>query len=290
MEGTSCPCHTVYSMATHSRVLPVSNTGRDWSGHLRSDKGEGIMMIKITEHCSMGCTHCMNAAIPNNVHMEFDMFKKAVDFQNNYGGSMMLLTGGEPTEHPEFERFLEYSIEHALAFITIATNGIWLAGHYDYANHLCKDYKERIMWQVTADPRYYPHPVDLSLPVFKLDSIVCTDKVGPIYPMGRAKDNNIGSFNKASKCFNIRAVTRQVSPACDLGHIVSMMNIKGYFCTPHIAVDGSIKVGESDLCPPCSHIDKPEHEIRQDILKFRCHVCDEANANLPPEYKKLLGD
>lgn len=181
-------------------------------------------------------------------------------------------------------------MEHAMAYITVATNGIWLKKHYDYAAYLARDKRERVMWQVTADKRYYPNPVDLSLPVFKLDNMVCSDKIGPIYPMGRAKKNGIGAFNKASKCFNIRAITRQVSPACGLAHIISIMNIKGYFCTPHIGVDGTIKVGESDLCPPCSHIDKSEQEIKQDILNFRCHACDEVNDKLPPEYKKLLGD
>lgn len=289
MEDTSCPCHTAYSMATHSRVLPVSNTGRDWSGHLRSDKGEGIMMVKITEHCSMGCTHCMNAAMPNNVHMDFDTFKKAIRFQNKYGGIFLLLTGGEPTEHPQFQKFLEYALDNVNTPITVATNGIWMTEHEEYIRSLQDVYEERLMWQVSADPRYYPSPVNLMLPVFQLDSVVCSDKIGPIYPMGRAKENSIGHFNNASKCFNIRAVTRQMTRA-NLLEIITTMNTKGYFCTPHIAVDGSIKVGESDLCPPCSHIDKDERQIKQDILDFRCHKCDEVNNKLPLEYRKLLGD
>lgn len=238
----------------------------------------------------MWCTHCMNANTPNNVHMDFDTFKKAVEFQKKYGGIMMLLTGGEPTEHPEFKRFLEYAIENTMAYITIATNGTWMPQNYDYICYLNDAYRHRLLWQVSADKRYYPYPVDLSLPVFQVDNVVCSDTIGPIYPMGRAKENGLGAFNKASKCFNIRAITRQVSPVCGLSHIIDMMNMRGYFCTPHIATDGTIKLGESDLCPSCSHIDKTEDVIKQDILNFRCHACDEVNDKLPPEYRKLLGD
>lgn len=247
------------------------------------------MMIKITEHCSMECTHCMNAATPNNVHMDFDTFKKAIRFQNTHGGSFMILTGGEPTEHPMFKDFLKYALENTRAIVTVTTNGVWMTEHYDDVSNLYDMYDKRLAWQVTSDKRYYPHLIDLSLPVFKIGNVMTFDKIGsPIYPIGRAKD--MPSENKCSKCFNIRAITRQVSESTTLGIILGMMNVKGYFCTPHIAVNGDIKVGESDLCPPCSHIDKNEREIRQDILDFRCHKCDSINDKLPPEHKKLLGE
>ena len=249
-----------------------------------------IMMIKITEHCSMGCSHCMNAATPNNVHMDFDTFRKAIRFQKEHGGSFMLITGGEPTEHPQFKEFLRYALKNTVCLITVATNGVWMTQHEEYIRNLQDVYGDRLTWQVSADPRYYPSPVNLMLPVFQLDGVVTSDKIGPIYPMGRAEENGIGHFDKASKCFNIRAVARQVSLSCKLGHIIGIMNVKGFFCTPHIAVDGSIKVGESDLCPPCSHIDKPEDKIREDIRNFKCHKCDEVNNKLPKEYRELLGD
>ena len=51
------------------------------------------MMIKITEKCSMGCTHCMNDASKSGKHMSFDVFKDVIAFQKKYGTSFVILRG-----------------------------------------------------------------------------------------------------------------------------------------------------------------------------------------------------
>ena len=251
------------------------------------------MMIKITEHCSMGCTHCMNNATPNNKHMDFDTFKKAIDFQRKYGGPFVLITGGEPTEHPEFERFLGYALTYLKSFnnvlITVTTNGIWLQNHKRFVHDLQYYYGNAIMFQVTSDKRYYPTLIDLSLPVFNYDNVVVCDEIEHIYPQGRAIDNNLEWESKCSKCFNVRAITNQVEIK-DLSTIIGIMALKAKFCTPHISIDGHIKLGESDLCPNCSHIDKTHDEIINDILNFRCDKCNIINSKLPENYKKLIGE
>ena len=248
------------------------------------------MMIKITAKCSMGCSHCMNSATANGKHMDFDTFKKVVEFQNKYGGPFCMLTGGEPSEHPEFQRFLEYAVQHMpYTFITVATNGLWMTIHPDFVAYCMVRYGLRILFQVSHDPQYYPIPVDLSLPVFQMQNVVVIDKIPKIYPQGRALDNNIPWDAKGSKCFNVRAVANQVEFK-SLGHIISILAVKEKICTPHIAIDGSIKLGESDLCPPCSHIDKPHDDIMQDILNFRCQKCQHVNRNLESHYRQLIGE
>jgi MoaA/NifB/PqqE/SkfB family radical SAM enzyme len=64
------------------------------------------MMIKITEKCSMGCSHCMNNATPNGKHMVDATFVKVIKFQKKYGGPFCMITGGEPSEHPMFKQYL----------------------------------------------------------------------------------------------------------------------------------------------------------------------------------------
>ncbi len=248
------------------------------------------MMIKITEKCSMGCTHCMNRATPNGNHMDFDTFMKAIAFQKEYGGSFCLITGGEPTEHPAFEHFLGYAVS-ALpkCFITVATNGLWMTQNERFIKLVHETHGDRVLFQVTSDPRYYPTPVDLNHPVFKYDNVVTCDIVPQIYPQGRALDNNLPWTAKACKCFNVRAIPRQIVVK-DLGMIIAMLAVKGKFCTPHISIDGHIKVGESDLCPNCSHIDKPANEIVLDILQFKCGQCNHVNCNLSQEFKELIGE
>lgn len=248
------------------------------------------MMIKITEHCSMGCTHCMNNATPNNKHMDFDTFKKVIDFQKRYGGPFCIISGGEPTEHPSFPYFLGYAMENLRqCYVTITTNGLWMQEHADFIIGMDNIHSNRLMFQVTNDERFYPTPIDWTNPVFQLDNVITCDKIQQIYPQGRAVDNNLEWESKACKCFNVRAITNQVSVK-DLRLIISMLALKAKFCTPHITIDGHIKLGESDLCPNCSHIDKPEEEIIRDILSFRCNGCKHINDSLPQEYKKVIGE
>lgn len=248
------------------------------------------MMIKITEKCSMGCTHCMNCATPEGQHMDFDTFMKAIAFQKRYGGSFCLITGGEPTEHPAFAFFLGYAVKALpYCFITVATNGLWLMENCDIVQSICKHHGDRILFQVTNDPRYYPIPLDTTHPVFQLDNVMLCNEVPQIYPQGRALENNLPWTAKACKCFNIRAIPQQIQVKA-LEIIISMMALKGKYCTPHISIDGHIKLGESDLCPNCSHIDKTGDEIVQDILNFTCSGCNHVTCNLSKELRNLIGE
>ena len=250
------------------------------------------MLIKITQHCSMNCSHCMNDAKPNNHHMSWDTYRKAIQFQLRYGGPLCILCGGEPTEHPQFTDFLEYALYNRLA-VTVATNGVWMQNNYDYVKKIQDNYGPYAMWQVSNDPKYYRVHIDTSLPVFHLEHVIICSEIEHIYPMGRAKQNNIPWEAKASKCFNVRAVTKQLvlrPGKVTLENIIYTLNSNHYFCTPHIGFDGSIVLGESDLCPPCSHIDDSEEKIITNILNFRCHQCDFINDKLAPMYKVLIND
>lgn len=239
----------------------------------------------------MGCSHCMNNALPNNKHMDFETFKKAIEFQSKYGTFNCIISGGEPTEHPDFINFLKYATEQLRnkAIIIVTTNGVWMQNNYDFIKYMFDTVSLSVIFQVTTVDEYYPIHIDTSLPVFSIPNVCVCTKIENMYPIGRAKDNNLPSTSKASKCFNIRAITSQVETK-NLAIIIAMLAVKGYFCTPHIDIYGNIKLGESDLCPSCSHIDKGSYEIIDDILNFRCNQCKEINSKLSEEYRKLIGD
>lgn len=247
------------------------------------------MMIKITEQCSMGCSHCMNNATPNGKHMDPKTFRRAIAFQKKYGGPFVIITGGEPTNHPRFIDYLLYAAnELSGCYITVTTNGIWMLSHASVIKEIWEKYGSHIMFQVTNDERYYPTPL-LSHSVFELENVILCDRVEHIYPQGRALENGLEWNSKASKCFNVRAITHQVNFK-DLRTIIGMLAVKGKFCTPHISIDGHIKLGESDLCPNCSHIDKTNNEIIDDIMNFRCNGCNHINSQLPKEYLEIIGE
>ena len=247
------------------------------------------MLIKITQKCSMGCTHCMNNALPTGKHMDFDTFVKAIDFQKKHNIPFCIISGGEPTEHPEFEKFLKYALQELPGtHITVTTNGVWLQKYESLVKDINDYYKNMVLFQVTSVPEYYPTKIDLSLPVFSIPNIVICREIESMYPQGRALDNNYPWTCKASRCTNIRLMAHQLG-FTGLSGVLLTMAMKGFFCTPHINIDGSIILGESDLCPKCSHIDKTDEEILDDILSFQCHSCDFINKKLPIEAKRILG-
>lgn len=247
------------------------------------------MMIKITQKCSMGCTHCMNDSGPNGKHMSFETFKYAIDFQNQYGAPNVMITGGEPFEHPEVLRFIDYAVRNVRnAVIEIATNGLFMQENHDFMYHYISAQmaaKVLLMYQVTNDPRYYPVKLYRDLPIWNLRNVVLIDKVERIYPQGRAR--NMPHKSTGSKCYNIRGIVAQ-SGETSLEANIGILAAANKFCTPHIGINGEIRLGESDLCPVCSNIWKAGEEIVKDIRNFQCHQCDFVNKNLPEQYRKII--
>lgn len=257
------------------------------------------MLIKITDKCSMGCTHCLSDCKPEGKHMTFETFQQAIKFNfDRAGDSPILISGGEPTEHPEIEKFLGYVLMYKklqeganlkrFVPITVTTNGLWLTEHMDFIKSLENDgtFSSDIMFQVVVDDRYYPvHVNEEVLSSSKL--IVIGHEVPAIYPQGRALQNNIPTNRKSSNCFNVRAIAKQIE-CPTLEKIITMQNLRGHMCTPHIDIDGNIKLGESRLCPVCSSIYKTDEEIVDDIIRFQCHQCDFINKNLPPLYRQFV--
>lgn len=66
---------------------------------------------------------------------------------------------------------------------------------------------------------------------------------------------------------------------------------KGKMCVPVIAPDGSIKLGESALCPPVASIYDTEDVIIDKIKHFHCRQCKIAwqklKENIPIAYQRL---
>ena len=67
------------------------------------------IQIDITNACNKRCSNCTRFCGNHNgsFFMDFDTFKRAINSLEGYDGVVGIM-GGEPTLHPEFERFITY--------------------------------------------------------------------------------------------------------------------------------------------------------------------------------------
>ena len=80
---------------------------------MKSPQDMRIIQIDITNACFHQCSNCTRFCGHHKkpFFMDYETFKKAVESFEGYRGTVGVM-GGEPTLHPEFERFLEYLNEH----------------------------------------------------------------------------------------------------------------------------------------------------------------------------------
>ncbi|MBR1647160.1 MAG: hypothetical protein IJ685_10340 [Selenomonadaceae bacterium] len=76
---------------------------------MRSPKDMGIIQIDITNACVHSCSNCTRFCGHHKkpFFMDFETFKHAVDSLKDFP-NMVGIIGGEPTLHPEFEKFVNY--------------------------------------------------------------------------------------------------------------------------------------------------------------------------------------
>lgn len=245
----------------------------------------------------MGCTHCLNNATPCGNSMSEETFVDVLDFiRTNEIDSHILITGGEPTEHPNFVGMMQrlgvyldtYYNERPVT-ITIATNGLWIQENPEEFLDLSRMLSRKclIHFQVSTDPRYYPTKIMTHKRIFRHPNISITESIDSIYPMGRARDNRISWNRKSPHCFNVRAIAKQI-PNPTIREICNILLEHGKICTPHIRYNGDIALGESDLCPTVSTIYNSDSEIVNSILDCKCMNCKEVIENIPETFRKFL--
>lgn len=255
------------------------------------------MMLKLTEHCTMGCTHCLNSATPNGHHMTEQVLLDSLAFlEKNIASRVLVVSGGEPTEHKDFEQMMKLIIDYVntrkfFVVVIVTTNGEAIIREPGKFRQYVRDSKFALEFQISTDSRYYPRSIPDSHPIYNEKGFnFIANRVADIYPLGRALDNDLPwdpSIIRSCKCFNVRALAKQITDAT-LMSIEAMLAAKGYLCTPHVGVNGEIRLGESDFCPVCASIYDDPKEIIEKIKKFKCNKCEHIDKNLAPIYRQFL--
>jgi len=234
------------------------------------------MLVRITHKCRMNCPHCMVEASPSGEHMTMETFRKIIDFIDSNTLSFMLVSGGEPMDHPRALEFLSVATER-LSRVVMLSNGMFLED-----DALREEVIRLGIWvQVTADPRFYKTRIEkFDHPLFRYE-----DRIRTIIPLGRAVANEIKCDKQAPTCFNLRSVTRSTG---DVREAIKFLRQGAKMCTPSINVDGTIVAGESPLCHKIGTIDSTPEELTANLERMRCNKCG-LEDKLSVMYKHAIG-
>jgi hypothetical protein len=208
--------------------------------------------------------------------MTHHTFEQALRFCRRYEPrpSLVLLSGGEPTEHPRFyDMVRQAGRELKRCVIIVASNGRWLDDDRVRDRYLDLG----VMFQVTNDPRFYPRPIRIVYhPNLKYEH-----RIGSVAPQGRAARNNIEGTRQSPGCFNLRSANLKLR----FGKAIQLLRTQRKFCTPAIEPDGSVTAGESTDCQRIGNVWDDEQTLTRGLYRHCwCRLVDQ----LPDDLQVLF--
>jgi hypothetical protein len=206
------------------------------------------------------------------------------------GYPFILLSGGEPTEHPDIEQIIAKVLSQGLVAMLL-TNGMWLADKEKKRSILRDEWEyPRLLIQVTNDKRFYPKKPprcdDQRIGAF-------VTSLSLMMPVGRFKGkvHDEVPMRTAPACFNLRSMTRQFG---SVQRAISMLRLRGSSglsgqCIPSISANGDLVAGEGRFCHKVGTVDSSVREVTDAILGMRCSRCGLVNG-LSQEQKRAIGE
>lgn len=238
------------------------------------------MLLRITEFCTMNCNHCMINASTDGKHMSEETFIKSLNFIQNVCIEPLFISGGEPTDHPQFFEFIDIALKKEF-FILVMSNGLWVNDEIMRKKiFTLVTTNDNISFQITNDKRYYPKQI----PIINHDKCDYETQLRVLSPFGRAVTNNLPTTAKYPFCFNLRSL---VNTFKSLPAAIMYLRKSSKFCTPSINIDGSISAGESNQCYKIGDINQSFELITNQILNMHCNKCG-LESNLLDIHKKAI--
>lgn len=210
---------------------------------------------------------------------------------------LVLLSGGECSEHPQFEQFVS-AVQTLRAIPFIITNGMWLADE-GLRNRILAP-ESKVMVQVTYDPRFYPADPP---PRIQDPRVVYVEELTHLIPLGRLSDRKTRraidagmSLKKYPTSFNIRSLTRRIGSFHSAIEYLRMENMKRLAvgkapineCVPSISWDGSVHAGETIECYKLGTIHDSDEMLTKALLEMQCNKCG-LEGNLDASQKQAIG-
>lgn len=268
------------------------------------------MLVKITNYCSMGCSHCMEDSTVAGQHMSRATFAAALALTDRLESvawsrgvpRLLLLSGGEATEHPDVVWFLETARAAGYKIILI-TNGMWLDDLELREKILRPDWTD-LMVQVTNDPRFYPRApkavhlskLRSSASTLRVDDprVIFVPELTRLVTLGRLKRSRLPPsppVRQAPTSFNLRSLTRasrDVREALFMLRARAALGLSGN-CSPSISCDGTIVAGETSNCFPIGDVGSSAEQVTRAIVEMQCNKCGLVDG-LTQEQKLAIGE
>jgi hypothetical protein len=240
----------------------------------------------------------MEDSTPAGEHMTRETFLAALDLTERLEGlawsrgvpKRLLLSGGEATEHPDIEWFLETALAAGYQRFLL-TNGMWLDNPELRAKILRPDWTDLLV-QVTNDPRFYPS-APKAVPTDD-PRVVFVPSLTLLVTLGRLKPTRLPAtppVRRAPTSFNLRSLTRSlgdVREALVMLRARAAMGMSGN-CSPSISSDGTFVAGETSNCFPIGNVHSTATEITRALVAMQCNKCGLVD-NLSQQEKLAIGE
>lgn len=236
------------------------------------------MLIQITNTCRMSCPHCMDNSGLSPQHMTMETARLAHKFAKEAGAHVILISGGEPTEHPEWESIVNLFLDFHL--VAILSNGMWIDD--EEKTKTMRKFLEsgKVVCQITSIPGIYPTLVDIAR-LKALPNLEIHQGEINMIALGRAATDPHWS-EVASKsagtmsCFSSALVSAQLP----FKQAIQNMEMRVKLCKPLIDWQGNLHWSESWLCPSFGHVSEDFDTLARKAHEWRpCCKC--------ADYKKL---
>ena len=227
----------------------------------------------------MGCSHCMQNSTEDPQHMSMEIVKRTVKFAEWSHAFAILISGGEPTEHPKF--FEIAKMFSKFECVAIISNGDFISDPDKTAKMKELLKRNNFSMQITSISGIYPRQVDLKALEALPHTVSHTEGINML-SLGRAatspKYSEIAkTTNGTTSCFATALTFAQ------LPYVFALKNIemRGKMCHPLIDWKGNLHISESWLCPSFANIFEDFTSIADKAHNWRpCGKC--------ADYQKLL--
>ena len=213
----------------------------------------------------MACPHCLDDANPHAPLMSEETCSKAVSFAKHSGDYLLIVSGGEPTEHPKFFDCCRIVSQAGLRF-SVCSNGMWLGDpQKEWAMEKVARLNGFCGGQIYTNPKWYRlHKQtvakwkEVGAKWEAMHFVFDTTDIRGMKDIGRAKTcpealKEAEASPYHNSCLS-SCLTLAQSPTPQ--EFFRLMFMQQRFCTPMVDFKGDVHMSESCLCPTCGNVNK----------------------------------